>query len=128
MKHLFVALAIAAGMLLPTEVYCTSSASRLISATRKLAEQGNAKVQFYLGEAYCYGIIVRQDYNEAMKWFKLAAAQGYALAQYNIGVMYDNGKGVRQNKQLAKEWFGKACDNGLQMGCDNYRIFNEQGY
>ena len=42
--------------------------------------------------------------------------------------MYDNGEGVRQDKKRAKEYFGKACDGGLQIGCDNYKILNQQGY
>ena len=35
---------------------------------------------------------------------------------------------MRQNKSKAKDYFGKACDMGLQLGCDNYRKLNEQGY
>ena len=54
-------------------------------------------------------------------------AQGDADAQFNLGVIYDQGKGVRQNEKLEKQWFGKACDNGLQDGCDNYRILNDAG-
>jgi TPR repeat protein len=54
-------------------------------------------------------------------------AQGDADAQFNLGVIYAQGKGVRQNEKLEKQWFGKACDNGLQDGCDNYRILNDAG-
>ena len=43
---------------------------------------------------YAKGQGVIQDYKEALKWFRLAAAQGDAKAQYNLGVMYDNGEGV----------------------------------
>jgi uncharacterized protein len=35
-----------------------------------------------------------QDYNEAVKWFRLAAEQGYAGGQANLGTMYGEGKGV----------------------------------
>ena len=42
--------------------------------------------------------------------------------------MYKNGYGVKQDKKIAKEWFGKACDGGFQVGCDNYKILNQQGY
>jgi TPR repeat protein len=37
------------------------------------------------------------------------------------------GQGVRQDKSKAKMLFGQACDNGLQKGCDYYRILNEAG-
>ncbi|MBO8092775.1 MAG: sel1 repeat family protein [Prosthecochloris sp.] len=56
------------------------------------------------------------------------AESGNVGAQYTIGLKYDNGRGVKQDKRKEKEWFGKACDNGSQMGCDNYRKLNEQGY
>ena len=42
--------------------------------------------------------------------------------------MYDNGYGPKQDKRVAKQWFGKACDGGDQMGCENYKILNQQGY
>ena len=34
---------------------------------------------------------VPQDYAEALKWCRLAAAQGHAGAQYDLGVMYTYG-------------------------------------
>ena len=92
------------------------------------AEQGNAAAQFNLGVMYENGQGVRQDYVQAVQWYRKAAEQGDAQAQYNLGVMYDNGQVVRQNYKIAKEWFGKACDNGLQLGCDAYRKLNQQGY
>ena len=48
--------------------------------------------------------------------------------QYNLGVFYANGEGVKQDYFKAKEWFGKACDGGVQLGCNNYKKLNEQGY
>ena len=71
---------------------------------------------------------VRQDYAQAVQWYRKAAEQGLAEAQYNLGVMYAKGEGVRQNYKIAKEWFGKACDNGLQQGCKAYRVLNQAGY
>ena len=67
---------------------------------------------------------VKQDYFEAVKWYRKAAEQGYANAQFNLGVMYYQGDGVRQDKGQAKEWFGKACDNGYQDGCKYYSKLN----
>ena len=92
------------------------------------AEQGNADAQFNLGVMYNNGQGVRQDYTQAVQWYRKAAEQGDAKAQYNLGAMYANGLGVRQNYKIAKEWFGKACDNGIQLGCDAYRELNQAGY
>ena len=71
--------------------------------------------------AYYNGRGVRQDYAQAVQWYRRAAEQGHAQAQNNLGVMYEQGQGVRQDSALAQEWYGKICDNGDQKGCDNYR-------
>ena len=62
---------------------------------------------------YANGQGVTQDYAEAVKWFKLAAAQGYASAQYNLGLMYANGQGVTQDYVIAHMWSNLAA-----LSCD----------
>ena len=52
--------------------------------TLQLAEQGNADAQYNLGVMYYNGRGVRQDYAEAVKWYRQAAEQGYPQAQYNF--------------------------------------------
>ncbi len=99
-----------------------------VAEVKAAAEQGEAEAQYYLGERYVMGYGVRQDYDEALKWYEKAAKQGFALAQFELGLIYNEGKGVQQNKWTAKEWFGKACDNGLRQGCDEYRKLSEAGF
>ena len=77
---------------------------------------------------YDNGQGVRQDYTQAVQWYRKAAEQGDAQAQLALGLRYATGQGVRQDIVIAKEWFGKACDNGLQQGCDAYRELNQAGY
>jgi len=125
MRTILFALAILTGLMLSS---CTTPTDQNIDVLRKSAEKGDKEAQYNLGVMYDNGKGVRQDYTEAMKWYKLAAAQGDALAQYNLGGMYDRGIGVKQDKRQAKEWFGNACDNGFQAGCDAYRKLNEEGY
>ncbi|HGJ9472111.1 TPA: tetratricopeptide repeat protein [Neisseria gonorrhoeae] len=83
------------------------------------AEQGNAAAQFNLGVMYENGQGVRQDYVQAVQWYRKASEQGDAKAQYNLGLMYYDGRGVRQDLALAQQWLGKACQNGDQNSCDN---------
>ena len=90
-----------------------------------LAEQGNEKAKFNLGNMYHYGRGVKQDDAEAVKWYRKAAEQGHAKAQFILGGLYLLGKGVQVNKSLAKEWLGKACDNGVQKGCEYYGKLNK---
>lgn len=93
-----------------------------LQKTLQSARQGDAAAQFNLGLMYVKGQgDVRQDYAEAVKWYRKAAAQGNIIAQYNLGVMYLKGQGIRQSKIVAKEWFKKACANGDKQSCDTYQ-------
>ena len=72
---------------------------------------------------------VEQNYKKAIEWYRKSGYQGVAKAQCSLGDIYHyGGKGVRQDYKKAKEWFGKACDNGFQIGCDEYKKLNQQGY
>ena len=62
---------------------------------RRLAEQGLAAAQFDLGVLYENGDGVRQDYVEAVNWYRLSAEQGYAMAQNNLAGMYARGLAAR---------------------------------
>ena len=84
----------------------------------QLAEAGDVELQFSLGVMYEHGEGVRQDYAEAVRWYRKAAEQEYAEAQNNLGVMYANGYGVPRDKILAKEWILKACVNHYQKACE----------
>ena len=55
---------------------------------------------------------VKQNYNEAAKWYHLAAEQGDANAQYVLGVLYENGLGVEQSNTEAAKWYRKAAEHG----------------
>ena len=52
---------------------------------------------------YADGQGVKQDYKEAVKWFRLGADQGYANAQWGLGLLYVGGQGVaKDEKEAAK--------------------------
>ena len=61
---------------------------------------------------YEEGAGIAQDYAEAMRWYKLAAAQGNAFAQNNIGDMYQEGNGVAQDYAEAVRWYKLAAAQG----------------
>jgi TPR repeat protein len=73
---------------------------------------GTLLAQNNLGDRYYKGEGVKQDYDEALKWFRLAAAQGLALAQANIGAMYSEGHGVSKDYKEALKWFRLAAAQG----------------
>lgn len=55
---------------------------------------------------------MQQDYAEAAKWYRHAAAQGEAQAQCNLGILYTLGHGVPQNDAEAAKWYRLAAQQG----------------
>jgi hypothetical protein len=54
---------------------------------------------------YRVGRGVRQDYAQAVAWFRKAANQGNLFAQADLGEMYRDGQGVPQDFVRAHMWF-----------------------
>lgn len=61
---------------------------------------------------YYFGDDVQQDYNEAAKWFKVAADAGNIYAIAFMGSIYYSGKGVEQNYYTAARYYKSAADKG----------------
>lgn len=78
----------------------------------KLADEGDAGAQNYLGHCYYMGQGVSRNYTEAVKWFKMAAQKGQVNAEYNLGLCYEKGNGVTQNLAEAMKWYEKAAGHG----------------
>ena len=83
------------------------------------ALNGNADAQYNLGIMYASGLGVIQDYNEAVKWFRLSADQGYARAQVILGLIYANGQGVTQDYVRAHMWFNIGASSGDKNAVSN---------
>ena len=76
---------------------------------------------------YAEGKGVPQDFEEAAKWYRLAAAQGYAPAEYSLGVAYDKGQGVPQNYAEAVKWYRLAAARGNQFAQMNLGVMYTNG-
>ena len=106
-------LATAATMLVSATA--TSGAQQLVELgeLEELASAGDKHAQLDLGSRYTHGQGVRQDDNEAVWWYKLAADQGLAEAQSQLGWCYEHGRGVLQNYTAAATWYRQGADQGL---------------
>ena len=54
----------------------------------------------------------KEDYAEAVKWYRKAAEQGHANAQYALGKCYYEGEGVTKDYAEAVKWYRKAAEQG----------------
>ena len=85
----------------------------VVQLSKNAVAQGSFEAANNLGIIYSNGQGVKQDYAEAVKWWRKAAEQGYAEAQYNLGNMYAKGQGVKQNYAEAFKWFRRAAEQGI---------------
>lgn len=91
-----------------------ASATRLL---RPLAEAGDARAQWRLGEMAYYGLGQPEDDQVALGWFDKAARQGLAEAQLRLGHMYAYGHVQLEPDadpgRLAAQWYFEAARQGL---------------
>ncbi|MBT5968598.1 MAG: sel1 repeat family protein [Nitrospina sp.] len=94
-----------------------------------LANRGMAEAQINLGMMFESGQGVLQNFDEAIKWYQLAASQGLIKAQeklnllvskaaaaqvnFGLGVAFEKGQGVPQDIMEAIRWYQLAADQGL---------------
>jgi tetratricopeptide (TPR) repeat protein len=98
----------------------TSQRPKWTEADRKTllakAERGDGGAQMWLGAAYEQGWFGTTNVQEALKWFRRAAAQGDPDAQNSLGQMYEDGEGVPQNYAQAAKWYRRAAEHVPDRG------------
>ena len=88
---------------------------------RKEAEEGNISAQCAMGICLAEGNGIKQDFQESLMWYSLAAETGNPTAQYNLGIFYMMGPaGVDQNLIEAAKWFRKSAEAGIAIA--QYRL------
>jgi uncharacterized protein len=83
-----------------------------VIATMSISEENNnAQSKYMLGYLYEDGKGVTADANEAVKWYRQAAA-GVADAMESLGALYFFGKGVTQDYAEAAKWYKVPAEKG----------------
>jgi TPR repeat protein len=81
------------------------------------ANSGDAIAQIDLGDIYYYGKCnIKQNYKEAVKWYKMAAEQGNSEAQACLGNCYYFGIGINKNYEEAVNYYRKSANQGDKEG------------
>ena len=68
------------------------------------AEDRSCTTQFELGELFHKGNRKTRDFEQAFKWYKVAAKRGSRQAQHRLGMMYARGQGVAQSYSRTYAW------------------------
>jgi uncharacterized protein len=82
------------------------------AACRRLADDGDPRVEYKVAVMYNFGLGVPPDYGEGSVWLRRAAEQGFAPAETAFGDMFRQGMGVDRNYAEAARWYLKAAEQG----------------
>ena len=69
----------------------------------------------------------KEDYTNAIIWFRKAAEQGHTASQNAMGFSYRDGEGVKQDFVKAMMWFRRAAEQGHGTGQTNLAWMYFQG-
>ncbi len=92
---------------------------------------GNINDCASLGDLYYEGAKVRQNYQQAFKFSKIACDKNVANGCYILGQLYSFGDFVEVNKKIAFEYFNSACNVGnhgaacLELALIHYKRGNK---
>lgn len=106
-----------------------------IDALRAKAEEerdvAEIKAEIAQSERYNYtGLIYqkKENYDEALKWYRMSAEQGSPAGQNFLGDMYRNGFGVERDYTKAVKWYRISAENGDATAQNNLGEMYEEGY
>lgn len=113
-----------------TSIFEKEDAQRRFKDVEMEAQKGDPKAQVALGLMYKKGEGVEKNYEEKVRWYRLAADQGYASAQRNLAISYSKGEGVPQDYGEALKWYKLAAlqgDAAAQYGLGNFYSSEKEG-
>lgn len=87
------------------------------------AQKGTSEAQFNLAILYQS----ENQFEDAAKWYRLAAQQGFTKAQINLALLYQQGKGVTKDSQQMLFWMKKSADAGDPLGQINMAEYTLKG-
>lgn len=83
-----------------------------VHALIEWAKKGDVESQFQLGVKYQNGDGVTQDYQESIRWYRLASEKGNVHAQYKLGLLLDTENASEKDLNEAKKWYKMASGQG----------------
>ena len=105
------------------EKACNELAAKLLGLEYRsivLSEPTDPVEMSKLGSDYYWGRNgKKQDYSQAVYWYRKAIEHRFAKAQYNLGVCYEKGRGVSQDWYNAVYWYRKAAEQGYDNAQGN---------
>jgi len=86
-----------------------------IRLLQPLAEHGNGKAAWVLGDVYAQGLGAPKDAARAIRWYRLAIAYGDLEGYNRIAELYRRGDGVPKDPRSAIRWYSAAAKRGSSI-------------
>ena len=87
-------------------------AREVIHEVERWAKQGDRDAAFLLGAAHDDGLVVAQDPQKALFWYRKAANAGQAMAMYNLAKGHDMGLFIPRDHAQGRNWLEQAAQQG----------------
>lgn len=93
-------------------MYQDGEYNKILYNLLNLARQGNARAEETIGLMYRFGQGVKQDPQQAHRWFTRAAERQRPLAQHHLGALHFEGhSGIPRDMMKAATWLELAVTN-----------------
>ena len=103
------------------EAYMQKDQPKALELFEKACERGEMYGCKILGDMYCKGEGVENDYLKAAALYEKTCNGGEAYGCKVLGDMYYKGEGVEKDYLKAIQFIEKACNNGLKRECEMLR-------
>lgn len=94
----------------------------------RLAQTGNARSMWIVGNAFKRGDIVKRDMTQAAHWYRKGADAGDVLAADDLGVLYRVGAGVPQDYAKALSYTQIAAEKNLPSALYSVGLHHLNGW
>jgi TPR repeat protein len=113
--------ATALGMWFSTAFAATDPLS--IETLIPLAQTGSVDAQVALGDLYG----IQNNYQEAIRWYRLAAEQDESIGQFKLALAISNAPGVGRDYAEAARWYRQAAGHGIPEAQNNLGVMYGRG-
>ena len=102
--------------------------AKLVQALESRAVLGDSDAQFDLAQRYDQGMGVKQDTQEAIKYYRLSAAQQDLRAEYTLAILYLDGRDTAADYKKGLELLEDAAFKGHAFSQYALARIYEQGF
>ncbi len=100
---------------------------RTLEQLTDMASAGDLGAQTALGQVYEKGLGVRQNLDQALRWYARATEGGDALAPFHVGALYERGVLVSQDYAEAAAWYRISAERGNDAAQASLAYLYEHG-